>query len=576
MKKDENYTSSDNENSENDNLEEEDDRDSSKNKDNIKNGNSKKIDNDVTNNIKMDIDKNKSSNGAKTNDKQKNEHKTSINYDDPFGPPIFHSQYPIYGKNDNENIDEWRQDYRKKRKNTTGNNNTVNSKKTKIIDNSETHTRKPLKKGLIITFKGKPNDKNLGSFLDMILNDDLKKMKEDNIDGKNSENKENHFTINKDKPIDVLSNTVNDIDDLINIGKLYKNSDFSEKNYSANVKGLYKMISPLNDLKSLVGLDSVKRKIIDQVIFFSQNLHNPPPKEIMESTEQSNVEQPEAPGLEGLLQIMSMPKKKPSISSKVYNKGESCMAEDDDYDMLHTVIQGPPGTGKTLFGKILARIYLCLGITTKDTFKIVKRSDLVGEYLGHTAMKTQKAIDEAMGGVLFIDEAYSLGGNDRKIDNYSKECIDTLNQNLSENKGKFICIIAGYKEELEKSFFSVNPGLKRRFSFTYEIQKYSWEELTHILVHKINKIKWDIDEDTKKWLFTDRYIQDKMDNFPHFGGDVETWLLNIKIAHSKRIFGKDISIHKKINKEDIINGYERLCSSRIQKEKDVFPSHLYV
>ena len=91
----------------------------------------------------------------------------------------------------------------------------------------------------------------------------------------------------------------------------------------------------------------------------------------------------------------------------------------------------------------------------KYEFKIVKRSDLIGKYLGHTAAKTQKVIDSCKGGVLFIDEAYSLG-NPEGRDSFSKECIDTINQNLTENKANLLCIIAGYKDALDKCFFAYN------------------------------------------------------------------------------------------------------------------------
>ena len=120
----------------------------------------------------------------------------------------------------------------------------------------------------------------------------------------------------------------------------------------------------------------------------------------------------------------------------------------------------------------------------KNIFKIAKRSDLVGQYVGHTAIKTQKIINSAFGGVLFIDEAYSLGGDDA----FSKECINTINQNLSENGDKFICIIAGYPAEIERCFFSQNEGLKRRFPFKYNIEKYDSKELSQIFENKVKEI----------------------------------------------------------------------------------------
>ena len=130
---------------------------------------------------------------------------------------------------------------------------------------------------------------------------------------------------------------------------------------------------------------------------------------------------------------------------------------DDSKNMIHTIIQGPPGVGKSLLGKIIGDIYYYLGIFNNNLrhhrfeeyrnnypFRVAKRSDLIGRYLGETAIKTQEFIDSCYGGVMFIDEAYSLGNNEGR-DSFSKECIDTINQNLTENKGNFLCIIAGYK-----------------------------------------------------------------------------------------------------------------------------------
>ena len=167
--------------------------------------------------------------------------------------------------------------------------------------------------------------------------------------------------------------------------------------------------------------------------------------------------------------------------------------------------------------------------------------------LDRLRLKPKAAIDSALGGVLFIDEAYSLGCNDgrRKSDSFSKECIDTINQNLSEKKGQFICIIAGYPEELERHFFSVNPGLKRRFSFHYQIEGYDWKELAEILCRKISSIGWKLDSEARKWLFQDKgFMEDHIKDFPNFGGDIETLLLNIKIVHGRRVFGM---IHESIN-----------------------------
>ena len=222
-----------------------------------------------------------------------------------------------------------------------------------------------------------------------------------------------------------------------------KRSTFYElngKKYSLNLKMLNELLPSLYKLQAMIGLESVKNSIIDMILYYLQNF------------ERSNN------------------------------------------SMLHTVIEGPPGVGKTELGKIFAEIYAGLGIIESNKVKVVRRTDLIGEYLGHTAHRTQEAIDEANGGVLFIDEAYALG-NEEKRDSFAKECIDTLNQNLSENKKKFICIIAGYPDELDKCFFSYNPGLKRRFPFRYQIDSYSYEELMDIFLKKISDSRWKINDD---------------------------------------------------------------------------------
>jgi hypothetical protein len=118
---------------------------------------------------------------------------------------------------------------------------------------------------------------------------------------------------------------------------------------------------------------------------------------------------------------------------------------------------------------------------------------------------------------MFIDEAYSLG-NPEGRDSFAKECIDTINQNLTERRD-FLCIIAGYETALENSFFSFNEGLKRRFSFRYNIDKYTGEELSEIFQMKVKKENWEYTgsiEELNKF-----FIKNK-DSFPRFGGDVET------------------------------------------------------
>ena len=244
-------------------------------------------------------------------------------------------------------------------------------------------------------------------------------------------------------------------------------------------------------------------------------------------------------------------------------------------DMFHSVITGSPGCGKTTFIEIYSKILTKLGVLKSGHIVKVKRSDLVGKYLGHTAVQTQKKIDEAKGGILLIDEAYSLG-NPEQRDSFSKECLDTLNQALSENKQDFICVIAGYANALDSSFFSYNEGLRRRFPFRFDILPYTSDELALILNKKIQEYGiWDIQFKLPELL---KVIKDNFKYFVNQGGDMETLFLNIKITHNKRIFLLPIEEKKKLFITDIkesVSKFIKLKGLGIEKKPD-YLAHLYI
>jgi DNA replication protein DnaC len=370
-----------------------------------------------------------------------------------------------------------------------------------------------------------PNRDNINKTFLTLMNDILVKNELSKEEEKKDEPPTSaQFHCNTELPVNEIEYDINSLEALIELGNLFNDVDFGNYNYSINIEGLHKMKSALQQLNNMIGLQKIKEQILEHIMYFSQELHYRGQEE----------------------------------------KKEDLLNQDSTTDMYHTVIYGPPGVGKTIFAKILARIYLSLGITTKNVFVVARRCDLIGEYLGQTAVKTQKKINEAMGGVLFIDEVYSLGATSehKNSDSFSKECIDTINLNLTEHKGKFICIIAGYKDEIEKHFFKINPGLKRRFSFTYTIDGYSSQELSQILLLKLSKIEWVIDEGCKYMLLNGDFFKNKMDKFPYFAGDIETFVLHIKIAHGRRVFGKHPALHKVIMEKDIDNGYQRYLSFR--------------
>lgn len=157
----------------------------------------------------------------------------------------------------------------------------------------------------------------------------------------------------------------------------------------------------------------------------------------------------------------------------------------------HCVFTGNPGTGKTTVARIVAGIYKELGLLSKGHLVEVDRSKLVGEYIGQTAPKTNKVIDEALDGVLFIDEAYTLVGGQN---DYGAEAIATLLKRMEDDRDRLVVILAGYTNEI-KEFIDSNPGLQSRFNRYIHFEDYSADELLEIFMRNIKKSGYNIKGD---------------------------------------------------------------------------------
>ncbi|MFD0711648.1 AAA family ATPase [Paenibacillus sp. GCM10027626] len=145
--------------------------------------------------------------------------------------------------------------------------------------------------------------------------------------------------------------------------------------------------------------------------------------------------------------------------------------------VYHMIFKGNPGTGKTTIARIVAKLFNKMGVLSKGHLIEVERADLVGEYIGHTAQKTRDLVRKALGGVLFVDEAYSLARGGEK--DFGKEAIDTLVKAMEDHRNQFVLILAGYPLEIEQ-FLLTNPGLPSRFPIQIEFADYSIDQLIQI------------------------------------------------------------------------------------------------
>ena len=316
-----------------------------------------------------------------------------------------------------------------------------------------------------------------------------------------------------------IDKKVGSIKDLLDI--IEQNEYAADTEYNIDLKSLHNIKTELTQMNHMIGMEEMKKSVLDQLLYFVQELH--------------------------------------------VGKQMS--------EFKHTVIYGSPGTGKTEIAKIIGNMYSKLGILKNNVFKKVTRNDLIAGYLGQTAIKTRKVIDECLGGVLFIDEAYSLASQENN-DIYSKECLDTICEALSDHKDNLMVIIAGYEKELEETFFRVNRGLESRFIWRFKMEPYNAMEMMKIFKKKVLEQEWEFENPAD---IKEKWFADKKELFKNFGRDIELLFTYSKIAHSRRIYGKDKELRKKLSIEDMNAGYETFLKNRnSQKDNNQFMHSLFI
>jgi hypothetical protein len=389
---------------------------------------------------------------------------------------------------------------------------------------------------------------------------------------------------------------VNNMTELVALGKLvlagniYKNID----------NEMLKRILPhLEEIQKLIGLCELKQSLCKQMLYFLSHLHLPKEKSFLynptvNDKDENNAEkrpaeiigrankrkrlaqqrreqiEKEANLMMASIQLlMESHQTQPAIQTTTMSEG----------DYLNMVIYGNQGVGKSMVGAIIGKLFHSMEIfqTKKPTypFRVVHADDLIGKYLGETAPKTIAVLNDSKGGVLMIEEAYSLASRTSNHNTYGEEAINAITAFLSENKNDICLILAGYENDIKQKIFALNKGLERRFPWVHVIKPYTPKELAEILLLKIKEAHWEIGFETSYLFYA---IEDKKNIFKNSAGDMERLFNDIKIIHSQRMFSKPIADRRIITLKDAQAGIQVIENRVLAGEKTDRPppEHMYI
>jgi len=289
--------------------------------------------------------------------------------------------------------------------------------------------------------------------------------------------------------------------------------------------------------------------------------------------EPEEPKEPEKSGMEELNELIGLQTVKHDVEELVGLAKIRKMREEKGMKSvpvsLHLVFSGNPGTGKTTVARILGKLYKEIGILSTGQMIETDRSGLVAGYVGQTAIKTQKKIQEAMGGILFIDEAYTLN---QKDESFGQEAIDTILKAMEDHRDEFVVIVAGYTQ-LMKDFVESNPGLKSRFNKFFEFPDYTADELQQIFELQCNKYQYKLTEEADAAVRREiiRLEEEKGENFAN-AREVRNLFEKIITNQAARVSALeevDKEMLSTITIEDLTDEFEEELKARAAREAEV-------